>query len=141
VSSTYRAICLGHDPAIELDPEWNDPETALAAVTDRTGPLETHQKCDLLIGRYSSPIVELGCPAGAMHPGLWHPHRAEWIDAGWLRLVIAAVKTDDPRTLKAAGEVRGCWRPGRVVALRGLLAVEDEYVPHTVSCEDCREDQ
>lgn len=143
MSSTYRAICLGHDPAIVIhggweNSEWNNPADAQTAVRNRSGALALHAKCDLVIGRYSSPLIEVGCPAGARHPRRWHPHTTEWVDIGWLRLALAAVKTDNQEVLKAAGEVPGCWLPERVGRLRGLLVEEDEFTVQSVNCEECQ---
>src|SRR5574342_432280 len=70
---------------------WNNAEYALAAIRDRSGPAALHKDCDLLVGRYSSPLVEVCCPGYETsgrrhgHPGSHSDHR--WIGADWLRLL------------------------------------------------------
>ena len=56
MSSTYRVLCLSHDPAIVAADDYQRPETAEAAITEG---IAEHAGCDLVIGRYSYPLVEL----------------------------------------------------------------------------------
>jgi len=129
MSSVYRLLCLSHDPAIPVEhPEWPSFQPALAAAKDRTLVPTEHKTCDLLIGQYSYPLIEVCCPAsrsmGTAHPGCHSDDR--WIDAGWLRLLALA----DPAAVGAA-RVPDCWT--RDVALRlryelGLVLPTGEMV-------------
>lgn len=95
MSSTYPILCLSHDPAIIAhDPGWNRPEQAEEAI--RAG-VQGHEDCDLMIGRYSYPLVELGCPATCKYHG-----HTEWTDREWLILLAAAYQSDDPAVRQAA---------------------------------------
>lgn len=137
MSSIYRPICLSHDPALVVDgwgeTEWNNLDAALGAVTRRAEALQFHIGCDLLIARYSSPIVELICPAkttidaearGAAY--CWHTQPTS-IDAAWLQLMIACLDQQTPAVekavdhIKALDHIRGCWQPRRVRRLTILL--------------------
>lgn len=53
MSSTYRILCVSHDPALTTGSDYNSPEAAEAAI--RLG-VNGHPTCDLLIGRYSYPL-------------------------------------------------------------------------------------
>lgn len=86
------------------------------------GARETHEHCDLVIGRYSSPLVKVICPAGAQHSGGSHPLAAREIDADWLALLVVA-STD---TIVESGRlVFGvCWTARRARALRRELQLD-----------------
>jgi hypothetical protein len=56
VSSTYRVLCLSHDPAIVAADDFQRPEQAEEAIRD--GMTNGHEHCDLMIGRYSYPLVD-----------------------------------------------------------------------------------
>ncbi|MEU8756243.1 hypothetical protein AB0C88_37725 [Streptomyces chartreusis] len=124
MSSTYSVLCLSHDPAIIVhDPGYNRPEQAEAAVRDGvTG----HEHCDLMIGRYSYPLVELGCPATRDQPAqLRCCHSGtSWTDKDWLLLLTAAYQSTDPTVLEAikAG-YHGCLPWERLSRLRIELGV------------------
>lgn len=103
MSSAYYILCLSHDPAITVnDPGYQSAEAAEAAIRDR--PEGTaHSHCDLVIGRYSYPLVEIGCPnsgdqAPSLRPGVLRCFHAgtKWIDKDWLLLLAAAYQSDDP---------------------------------------------
>lgn len=106
MSSTYYVLCLSHDPAITVnDPGYNRPEEAEAAVRDRPSG---HENCDLVIGRYSAPLVALGCPRSADQPEHLRPGTLRcyhggtmWTDVDWLLLLAAAYQSTDPAVREA----------------------------------------
>lgn len=120
MSSTYRIFCLSHDPAITLDREWSNPEGAEQAIA---AGLDEHGACDLLIGRHSYPLIEVGCPPvkGARRCS-YHVHDTVWVDAAWLRLVLAATQaTPTEQIEQALKDIPRCWSPQRLHRLRHLL--------------------
>lgn len=131
MSSIYRVLCLSHDPAIEAaDGNWNRPEPAEQAIADG---IDGHTGCDLMIGRYSYPLVALGCPRSADtkgHIGSTCLHGSLiWVDAKWLRLL--AVAQQDPASvagqIAADGHFR-CWTPERLRRLRLELGTAHLYL-------------
>jgi hypothetical protein len=95
VSSTYYILCLSHDPAITVnDAGYNTPAEAEEAIRDRASG---HEHCDLAIGRYSYPLVELGCPASRDQPARLRCHHSgtKWTDKEWLLLLAAAYQSGD----------------------------------------------
>ncbi|MFJ8727787.1 hypothetical protein [Streptomyces sp. NPDC093269] len=101
MSSTYRILCLSHDPALTIDtPDYNRPEQAEEAI--RAG-IDGHTTCDLAIGRYSYPLVDLGCPASRDQPAQLRCHHGStiWTDKDWLLLLAAAYQSDDPTMQQA----------------------------------------
>lgn len=123
MSSIYRPICLNHDPAIVIDHDLNLEGANGFASRDR---IEGHEHCDIVMGRYSYPLIEVGClgmqlpgPAGcqAAHRGI------QWIDRDWLRLLTAATTPPnviDPAVLRPLHG--GCWTPQRLQRLSAELA-------------------
>jgi hypothetical protein len=120
VSSTYSAICLSHDPGIVLGPDLTYAEANSLNSRDR---LAGHETCDLVIGRYSYPLIEAAC-LGTQLPGPSgcnvHHSNVAWIDRDWLRLLAAAVP------LPAIGKdllqpLLRCWTPERLHRLRDEL--------------------
>lgn len=106
MSSNYRVLCLSHDPAIiARDHDFNRPEQAEAAIRDG---IEGHEHCDLAIGRYSYPLVELGCPATRDQPTKLRCVHAntEWTERGWLLLLAAAYQSEDPAVRQVAADGR-----------------------------------
>ncbi|WP_228979692.1 hypothetical protein [Streptomyces sp. DH12] len=99
MSSTYRILCLSHDPATEAG-EYRTPEAAEEAIAEG---LSEHPNCHLMIGRYSSPLVELGCPPSRHQPTkLRCVHGSTvWVDSDWLRLLVAAYQSPDPAVQQA----------------------------------------
>ena len=134
MSSTFRILCLNHDPAIDVGGEWHSSRdghiTAPAIASDPTAheTTETHVGCDLVVGRYSYPLVEVCCPAGR-HKGLYHP-RPVWVEAGWLRLLWHAQQAPEGSPLReaTAGPAMACWPPERLGKLRRELGIEDQPV-------------
>lgn len=124
MSSTYRILCLSHDPAIVVDtPDWNRPEQAEEAIH---AVIAGHEGCDLMIGRYSYPLVELGCPPTRDQPVKLHCCHGStlWTDKDWLLLLAAAYQSSDPGVLKAVGELRrSCLPWERLRRLRVELGV------------------
>ena len=133
MSSDYRLLCLTHDPALEIgDDRWHSPQEPLSAVARRDVDELTaaHEGCDLLIGRYSYPLVEVCCPPqlGPRAP-TGHLHRdPKWIDAAWLRLAWHA-GTDPHGFASTAGQAArnlpACWAIARIDRLRYVLGVAE----------------
>jgi hypothetical protein len=129
VSSTYRILCLSHDPAITVnDPGYNRAEDAERAIRER--PTD-HEHCDLVIGRYSAAFVELGCPTSRGQPEHLRPSLlrcyhggTKWTDMDWLLLLAAAYQSTDPGVQKAITDGRhGCLPWERLRRLRAELGI------------------
>lgn len=127
MSSNYRAICLSHDPGIVIGPDLTYDEAN--ALKDRTR-FEGHEHCDLVIGRYSYPLIEAACP-GIQLPGpsgCKNRHSdVKWIDRDWLRLLATAGPDAHPEAVGALSE-RGCWPLERVHRLRIELDLPEPSV-------------
>jgi hypothetical protein len=123
VSSTYSVLCLSHDPAITAAYDCGSPEKAAQAIAEG---IDGHEHCDLLIGRFSYPLVEAGCPASREQPASLRciHHGTAWADADVLRLLYAAYRSPDDAVKAAAKapEFR-CWPPERLSRLRGELGI------------------
>ncbi|MFB4280820.1 hypothetical protein ACBJ59_36410 [Nonomuraea sp. MTCD27] len=126
MSSIYRILCVSHDPALDYG-EYNTPEEAETAIREGDS---SHRQCDLLIGRYSYPLIEVGCPpnTGPQRSGR---HRCfthsltEWVDVVWLRLLAAAHQADTEQMRALAGERRlAHWSPERLRRLRDELGID-----------------
>lgn len=124
MSSTYSVLCLSHDPAIIVhDPGYNRPEQAEQAIRDG---ITGHEDCDLMIGRYSYPLVELGCPPtlGAkprrLNGTTCCHSRTDWTDRDWLWVLAAAYQSPDLRMRAAIekGHTRQCLPWERLRRLR-----------------------
>jgi hypothetical protein len=116
VSSIYRPICLSHDPALILSRDLTYEEANTLTVRDDLGD---HQQCDLVIGRFSYPLIEVAC-LGRQLPGPTgcngYHSGAEWIGSDWLRLLAAAAPTVSQDVLRP---VTGkCWPLERLNRLR-----------------------
>jgi hypothetical protein len=125
VSSDYRILCMTHDPAIVIGHDWTNAPEAIAAACDPANheAVAAHKDCDLLVGRYSYPLVEVCCPAGT---GKWahNTHLApQWIATDWLRLLHQAVELNDPALASSVKTLvgRGCWSAQRLRRLRDEL--------------------
>lgn len=125
MSSTYRILCLSHDPATTTG-DYRSREAAEAAISHG---VDGHPNCDLSIGRYSYPLVEAGCPATKHQPAnlrCCHGGTA-WVDADWLRLLAAGYQTEDPAVQAAVSELRQhCWSWERLRRLRDELGITVE---------------
>lgn len=122
--SLYRVLCLSHDHAIILEPEWNNPDQAIAAATDPAEHVEiaNHAHCDLLIGAFSYPLVSVTCPPRP-HPGHDAPHHrhAVWITRDWLHVLAAANQLPHAELSAALQRIPACWSATRIHRLRNLL--------------------
>lgn len=126
MSSNYRAICLSHDPGLVIDHDYTHGEAKSLTIRDR---LEGHEHCDIVLGRYSYPLIEVAC-LGRQLPeptGCKSYHSSpEWIDRDWLRLLAAATAPPnavDPEVLRPL--IRGCWPLERLRRLRGELGMPE----------------
>lgn len=120
MSSIYRIICLSHDPAIVTDLEWDSGVNGLAAAEHAAKAAPGHERCDVLIGRYSYPLVEVGCPCSKHRDVLW-------VDSGWLRLLALSQDAPKGTPLREAAEnapMVWCWSPARLRLLRDELGLE-----------------
>lgn len=115
---------MSHDPAlVVMDYEWPDAASALSALSDPAG-ISPHGTCELVIGRYSYPLVEVCCPRfigrsnSVLHIGA-HPHKDGWIDASWLRLAVLA-----GQDVAWRANLPGCWTYERAKRLRLELGVD-----------------
>lgn len=122
MSSNYHPICLSHDPAIVLDQELRREDTD----TITRAQINGHEHCDIVIGRFSYPLIEVAClgrqlaePTGckAYHSGV------KWIDANWLRLLHAATPHADAALLDRS--TFRCWPPERLTRLREELGLAE----------------
>lgn len=137
MSSTYRVLCLSHDPAIVAADDFQRPETAEGAIA---AGISEHEHCDLVIGRYSYPLVELGCPRTIRTTGQPTPPRPNgitcyhsgtiWVDRDWLWLLAAAHQSPDPgmRVAIDRGHSRQClpWERLRRLRLELDFAVKEQ---------------
>jgi hypothetical protein len=131
VSSTYRVLCLSHDPAIiAADGDWRRPDAAEQAIANG---IDGHDGCDLMIGRYSYPLVAVGCPPSApnRHPGSSCCHSGTmWIDSDWVRLLAAVQQGPDGHASRIAGSGHfQCWTSSRLRRLRLELGTAHLYIP------------
>ncbi|MFE7072683.1 hypothetical protein ACFU96_21635 [Streptomyces sp. NPDC057620] len=138
MSSNYSVLCLSHDPAIIAhDPGFNRPEQAEAAIADG---ITGHENCDLMIGRYSYPLVELGCPRSAdqpehLRPGVLRCYHGstQWTDREWLLLLAAAYQSEDQSEDQAVREAvkaghHGClpWERLRRLRLELNITIKEQ---------------
>ena len=117
MSSVYRLLCLSHNPAIVLDHEYHSGSDGLnRAVAALRAPVEGHPHCDLAIGRYSYPLVEVGIATTT--------HRVEWVDADWLRLLWHAHRLDHEGLSAAATRLQRPWTRARLDRLGPELGLD-----------------
>lgn len=124
MSSTYRILCISHDPAL-ITGDYDTPEAAAAAIT---AGVPKHPHCDLLIGRYSYPLVEVGCPPShPRRPGQGvgcYPHATtEWVDVAWLRMLAAVHQSgnEEMRAVTSSPQALRHWPWERLRRLRDEL--------------------
>lgn len=89
MSSVYRRICLSHEPPLELDEE-------VAASVPPLQPKD-HPNCQIALGRYSYPLIEVWLPIPAFDKE--GRHTGSWYDVSWLRHFPALAQA----TIKATG--------------------------------------
>lgn len=119
MSSTYGILCLSHDPAITAHYGFRRAEAAQAALL---AGIDEHKGCDLVIGRYSAALTEIGCPAS----GVWCSHLdTHWTDASWLRLLMLAQQEPAGTDLRQAanGAAGRCWPERRLRRLGPELGI------------------
>jgi hypothetical protein len=128
MSSDYHLLCLSHDPALVIEPEL--PRHQAEEITRDSATLAHHRHCDVVIGRYSCPLVEVAC-LGITLPGptgcKGYHSVVKWIDRDWLKLLLAATTPPnevDPAILKPF--TGGCWPLERVDKLRAELGYGSE---------------
>lgn len=139
MSSIYRLICLSHNPGILLDTEWHSGQdgrtvaehtlTGIKQLPKEWGEgndeLLQHADCDLVIGSYSAPLVEVG-----WHPSSSRSDYVKWIDASWLRVLAHLyhaianpqinMSRDHPVEFTWSADFQ-YWSPERLDRLRGEL--------------------
>lgn len=121
MSTAYHPICLSHPTALLLEEVGGRDQTAALAIASH---LPGHRDCDIVLGAYSYPLIRVACLPG--HGAFTHSH-PEWVEAGWLKLLLWARETTKPETPDAdlveryvAGAAR-CWPPDRLARLATLL--------------------
>lgn len=129
MSSVYQVLCLTHDPAILTEARWEGGtggEAMVLALHAASNPetseaLAAHIGCDLVVGRYSYPLVEVLCPPCRRgESGTWdgcvgyHPNGPHRVDAPWLRIMLLHWQAHPEADLRTPG----CWGPERVKRLR-----------------------
>lgn len=113
MSSTYRFLCLAHDPAIEigdrLETQHRDEAMSLAEQRDHPVGFGDHQGCRLLVGRFSYPLVEV-----------YDPKTRHWIDTDTIHLLTAARTAGVPETVLHPFDRHG-WDVDTINRLRFYL--------------------
>jgi len=127
MSSTHHILCVSHDPAIVIGGEgWNNAAEAIERAGDpgRFPDMAEHKDCDLLVGRYSYPLVEVGCPPRENSTtGCMHVH-AQWLRVEWVRLLAASLDAESAPLRAAVEELtqrHRCWSRERIQRLRSEL--------------------
>ncbi|MFJ8146036.1 hypothetical protein ACIQ6R_13280 [Streptomyces sp. NPDC096048] len=120
MSSTYRLLCLSHDPAI-VEGDYSSSADAEQALAEG---IEGHSRCDMLVGRFSYPLVEVGCPSSGDQPAKLRCYHGAtvWADAGWLLLLASAYQSTDENVTGTVERLRlHCWPWERLRRLREEL--------------------
>ena len=135
MSSDYKLLCMSHSPALVIDrgdcQNWQEPEPAIAAALDPAKyGVEEHVRCDLLIGRFSYPLIEVCCAGGPRGRTAHAVHTSPtWLDKQWLVLLHAAMAAPADPGLKAALEPlqrrHSCWSWERLDRLAPHLGIGD----------------
>jgi hypothetical protein len=134
VSSNYHLICLGHDPALVIGSEFGHDEITRLTSRDHEA-LDTHQHCDIMAGRWSGALVEVGCYGITLgdRRGCKGYHRGvTWTDKDWLHLLHAATtppnRVDDDTLRSFTSQ---CWPLDRLRRLRYHLGLplDDDAAP------------
>jgi len=135
MSDDFQVFCCSHDPAVPVgdDVGRDEIEPLIRSLRKQSA----HETCDLLVGRYSGALVEIGCPCNIGLPAGSPGHKfggggpgyhrdMEWVDQRWLAL--AATLLDDtgaiiPGVSESASlkATRSCWTPQRIHRLRFIL--------------------
>lgn len=120
MSSTYRFLCLSHDPALVVDgweSQRRDEAVGLAERRDTAEQLADHHGCRLVVGRYSYPLIEV-----------YEPRTRQWADADLLRLIAASWDAGVPADVFAPYLRRG-WDRGVIDLLRAELGIAPVVSP------------
>lgn len=128
MSSQYKIWCLSHNPAVIA---WGDDCSDRAVVIDKAAALtngteesQQHKGCDLVVGRYSYPLIEVIC-LGCRTAG-YHVQPIEW-QADTLRLILIGMRAEvSTVTYPIATEAgRICWNFERLNRLRLQLGIPE----------------
>lgn len=135
MSSTYRVLCLSHDPATAHG-RHDTAEEALDAIA---AGLEQHPDCDLLVGRYAYALVEVACPASRdqRHTPRCLAHGGpKWAGSDLLRLLVVVYQSPDG-VARAAARCNAfrCWTERRLHRLRIELDIPCLDAPPTADSE------
>lgn len=134
MSSDYHVLCLSHDPAIKATDALSF-EAAEQAI--REG-IDGHEACDLMIGAYSYPLVDLGCPGNSLDHPRPGAHRCpslhtttKWVGVAWIRILAHAQRQPEGTQLHtlAKATALGCFSPERLHRLRDELQLAEEPKP------------
>jgi hypothetical protein len=140
MSSTYRLLCLSHDPAIEAHPLSDGWHTRAEAEQAAVDVVPNHEGCDILIMRYSGDLVEVGCPNRPGHAGSYHPHIVVWADVTLIRFLALAQRAPEgtpERQLADRPPLPGCWKPERLHRIRHELHLpEPKPQPRSVGAQN-----
>jgi hypothetical protein len=140
VSSTYRGICLNHTPVLEfpVDSVYQSLPEFVAmlqhgkdlAIRDRTDTLEivAHAGCDVVVGEYSYPLVDIYCLPNLDHRHA-QPERFSPTDLKYLWFKLNSPHRSDRREARRTMALlpTPCWGPDRLNMLGTLW--EDEENP------------
>lgn len=127
MSSVYRALCVSHDPALAWGEvhsgSWSDAAGMAGALAHLIEEARgEHPGCRLLLGRYSYPLIEIGCPANERRCSRRH-REVEWLDRYWAKLMILA----GDQVGGWSHPVIGCWSRGLLLPLAADLDCAPEH--------------
>lgn len=77
MSSSYRRICLNHNPPLRID--WDGEHFPTVPPV----PHEDHVNCRTALGRYSYPLTEIWLPTPYQDRD--GKHAGRWYDVSWMR--------------------------------------------------------
>jgi len=136
MSDDFHAFCCSHDPAFNLT-DFDVGRDEVEPMIRRMRQDSPHSDCNLLIGRYSGSLIDIGCPGSLGTDrgfgeafGCASGHKEiKWIDARWLKLALALLgPTGSIQSGPGAEELdavtRWCWTPERIHRLRRILTSE-----------------
>lgn len=113
MSSTYRFLCLAHDPVIEVGgrAETQSLNEAVGLAERRaTAPeLVEHRGCRLLVGRFSAALVEV-----------YDPKTRHWLDIDTFHLLVAGRAAGVTEAILEPFTRRG-WDADTITRLRPYL--------------------
>jgi hypothetical protein len=77
MSSSYRRICLAHEPPLVIDD---------TTCTDTVPPVQhvDHPDCPTGLARWSGGLIELWLPIVHYYPGPDGKEPGRWYDVGWM---------------------------------------------------------